>query len=133
MKKQLAVRIGMWMCIAVLAVGTLATRTIHAAPALAVVGDWDGALSAGGGSLPVVIHITQEKEGKLAATLDSPSQGATGIAISPITFKEPDVHFEIEKFGATYDGTMNKNHSEIAGTWKQGGQSMPLNFKRSSK
>lgn len=133
MKKQLVVMMGIWMCVAILALGTIAIKPTLATSAPAVVGDWDGALSAGGGSLPVVIHVTQDKDGKLAATLDSPSQGATGISISPITFKAPDMHFEIEKFGASYDGTMNTDHSEIAGNWKQGGQSLPLSFKRVSK
>jgi len=77
--------------------------------------------------------VAQDKDGKLTATMDSPDQGATGIAISSITYKEPALHFEIERFGAGYDGTMNKDNSEIAGNWKQGGVSLPLTFTRVSK
>lgn len=137
MKKQKAARPGMWAVMLALTVATLAVGTALAAPVPvptpAVVGDWNGALSTGGGSLRVVIHIAQDKDGKLSGTLDSPDQGATGIAISSITYKEPALHFEIEKFGAGYDGTMNKDNSEIGGNWKQGAASLPLTFKRASK
>jgi hypothetical protein len=133
MKKQQAARMGISVGMLALMVGALAIGTALAAPVPAVVGDWNGALSTGGGSLRVVIHVAQDKDGKLTATMDSPDQGATGIAISSITFKRPAVHFEIEKFGAGYDGAMNKDNSEITGNWKQGGTSLPLTFKRAGK
>lgn len=133
MKKQRTVRKGTWVGVLALMVAALAMGTALAAPAPAVVGDWNGALNTGGGSLRVVIHVAQDKDGKLTATMDSPDQGATGIAISSITYKEPALHFEIEKFGAGYDGTVNKDNSEITGNWKQGPASLPLTFKRISK
>ena len=137
MKKRKAVGLGMWVATVALTVATVAIGTVMAAPVpvptQAVVSDWNGALSTGGGSLRVVIHVVQDKDGKLSGTLDSPDQGATGIAISSITYKEPAFHFEIEKFGAVYDGTMSKDNSEIAGNWKQGSASLPLTFKRGSK
>lgn len=98
-----------------------------------VVGDWQGSLDTGGGSLRVVIHVLQGKDGKLTASLDSPDQNASGIEVSSITYKEPDVHFEVERIGGSYDGKMNKDSSEIAGNWSQGGASLPLVFKRAAK
>ena len=135
MKRHQTVRMGTWAGMLALTLGTLLIGTALAAPAPvpAVAGDWNGAISTGGGSMRVVIHVVQDKDGKLTATLDSPDQGATGISISSITYKEPAVHFEIVKMGAAYDGTMNKDHSEIAGDWKQGGGSAPLTFKRADK
>jgi hypothetical protein len=137
MKKQQTVRKGTWVGVLVLMVAALAMGTALAAPAPVpaptVVGDWNGALNTGGGSLRVVIHVAQDKDGKLTATMDSPDQNATGIAISSIAYKEPAVHFEIEKFGAGYDGTMSKDNSEITGNWKQGAASLPLTFERGSK
>jgi len=114
------------------AAGSMLTGLVLAspAPAPAVVGDWNGALNTGGGSLRIVIHVSQDKDGKLTATMDSPDQGATGITITSISYKEPNLHFELGNFGASYDGTMNKDNSEIAGTWKQSGTSLPLSFKR---
>jgi len=131
MKKQSAVRLKLWMWTPALMLSALVLGTAAAAPA--VVGDWSGAISTGGGSLRAVIHVAQDKDGKLTATMDSPDQGATGIAISSITYKEPALHFEIEKLGASYDGTMNKDNSEITGNWKQGPATLTLNLKRASK
>ena len=105
------------------------------APALVPtpVGDWEGKLDTGNGSLRVVVHISQATDGKLTGTLDSPDQGATGIAIGSVSYKEPDLHFEIERFGSSFDGKINKEGSEIIGRWKQGSASLPLTFERHSR
>jgi hypothetical protein len=49
--------------------------------------------------------------------------------ITAINYKEPTLHFESSPGLASYDGTMNKDHSAIAGTWKQGGTSLSLILK----
>lgn len=116
--------------------GTLLAITLGsalAALAPGVAGDWQGTLDTGSGTLRVVVHITQDKDGKLSGAIDSPDQGASGIAITSITYKEPDLHFEIDSIGGSYDGKMNKENSQIAGDWKQGGGSLPLTFKRVTK
>ena len=133
MKKQYGVWLNSRMWILALMLGALTLGQAVAASSPAVVGNWSGTLSEGNTSLRVVIHVAQDKDGKLTATLDSPDQGATGIVISSISYKEPALHFEIERLGASYDGTMNKPNSEIAGTWKQGGGALPLSFKRAGK
>ena len=56
-----------------------------------------------------------------------------GTAITSITYKEPALHFEIEKFRASYDRAINKDNSEITGNWKQNGLSLPLAFKCTGK
>jgi hypothetical protein len=103
------------------------------ATAPGVAGDWQGTLETPGGSLRVVVHISQDKDGKLSGAIDSPDQGASGIAITAITYKEPDLHFEVGSIGGSYDGKMNKENSQIAGDWKQSGASFPLTFKRVTK
>lgn len=103
-----------------------------AAPA-PVVGDWSGILSAGGTTLRVVVHVTQAADGKLAGTLDSPDQGASGIAMTSISFTAPAFHFEIESIAGTYDGKLDKDNSTIVGTWTQGGNELALTLKRAPK
>ena len=123
-------RLGLWTSLTGVLAFTLALSAVLAASAPAVVGDWEGALDAGNGhSLRVVAHFAQAKDDSLTGTLDSPDQGATGIAIT-IGFPQPDVHFDIEQFGCSFEGKINKENSEIAGQWKQGGASLPLTFKR---
>lgn len=125
---------GMAALLGTLALLVLLNMTAAASPAApGVVGDWNGSISTGSASLRVVIHVSQDKDGNLTAMMDSPDQGASGIAITSITFKEPALHFEIQRFGAAYDGTLNEGGSEIAGNWKQGSASLPLTFKRTGK
>jgi hypothetical protein len=81
----------------------------------------------------VIVHISQSADGKLTGSLDSPDQGATGIAIGTATYNEPDLHFSIESLGSSYDGKMNRDNSEITGYWKQSGLSLQLVFKRRGK
>jgi hypothetical protein len=106
---------------------------LSAAPALIVVGDWQGSIETGKGSLKVVIHIAASKDETFTATLDSPDQGATGIPMNLITYKEPDLHFEIERLACIYDGKISSDGSEITGLFKQGSGSASLAFKRVGK
>jgi uncharacterized protein len=103
---------------------------LHAADAPAIVGNWEGTMSAGGQSFRIVLHFTQTKEGALAATLESPDQGPGAMAIDKVEFKDAALHFEITPIAAAYDGTYDKAKDEISGTWKQSGQAIPLNVKR---
>ena len=77
--------------------------------------------------------MSKSGEGKLTGTMDSIDQGARDIPIDKIDYKEDTVHLELKKIGGTYDGKMSENGSEITGDWKQGGQSLPLVFKRLEK
>lgn len=132
MTKQYSGRSPSRMGMRALVLGTLALG-MAPVPAPSVVGDWQGTLATGSSSLRVVLHVTQDSDGKLSGTIDSPDQGATGIAISSISFKPPDLHFEIQRIASSYDGKMSKDNLEIAGEWKQGGGSFALTFKRTSK
>lgn len=91
-------------------------------------GDWRGTLNAGGTKLDLVLHVTT-KDGALSATLDSPDQGATGLAIDSITVTGKILRFEMSSLGARYEGTFSADGSQIEGEFTQG-QSLPLTFKR---
>lgn len=95
----------------------------------AIAGDWAGTLKAGPAELRLVLHITAAKDGSLSATLDSVDQGANGIPINSITLKDGKIALDVQAVHGTYEGTVNKDASEIAGTWNQG-QPLELNFKR---
>ncbi|MDR3738459.1 MAG: serine hydrolase [Terracidiphilus sp.] len=113
-------------------VSTLAVLLILAPLAMAqtsIAGDWNGVLNAGGAQLHLVLHIAQAQDGSLTATLDSVDQGANGIPVSEATLKDSKLHLDIAAVHGSYDGTVNKDTSEIDGTWTQG-QPLPLNFKR---
>ncbi len=96
-----------------------------------VAGDWKGTLNAGQMGLHLVLHINAAKDGALTATLDSVDQGAFGIPVSSISFSNGKLDLVVEAVHGAYTGTVNKDATEIDGTWSQG-QSLNLNFKRAT-
>jgi hypothetical protein len=133
MNKHTTLRFGFWTGLLMMIASTLLSVAMTRAAAPAAIGDWDGKIDTGSSILRVVVHISQAADGKLTGSLDSPDQGAKGIAIGSVTYKEPDLHFAIESLGSSYDGKMNKDNSEITGEWMQSGITLPLVFKRVSK
>jgi pimeloyl-ACP methyl ester carboxylesterase len=94
-------------------------------------GIWEGKLKVGPTELRVIVRIAQ-KDGKRTATLDSPDQGAKGIPIDEVEFKEDKLKLGLSKIKATYDGKLKADGSAFDGTWKQGAD-FPLTLKRVEK
>jgi hypothetical protein len=102
-----------------------------AAEARTIVGDWYGTLDPGAQAKKrIVVHISASQDGSLSGTIDFPDQETSGALITAITYKGPTLHFESSASQSAYDGTMNKDNSEITGTWKQNGGSLNLVLKR---
>ena len=107
--------------------GAAATGAAGAQDLPPLVGDWAGNLDTGGaGTLRIVFHVTQGSDGRLGATMDSPDQGAYGIAAGPVTRDGRDVRIEVGAVGGHYEGTFSEDGGRIDGTWHQGGASLPL-------
>jgi len=103
-----------------------------AAPATAppaIAGDWSGTLAVGPAQLRLVLHLAAAKDGTLKATLDSIDQGANGIPVNAVALVGSKLSLAVDAVHGTYEGTVNKDASEIAGTWTQG-RPLDLNFKR---
>jgi uncharacterized protein len=94
-----------------------------------IVGDWQGTLTTGAGELRLVLHIRNAQDGNLNATLDSVDQAANGIPVTAISLKDSRLKLTIDAVHGSYEGTVNKDATEIKGTWTQG-QPLDLNFKR---
>ena len=78
-------------------------------------GLWQGTLKVPGGELRVVFHINKAANGKLAATLDSPDQGARGIAVEECTFRNGKLTLAVKTISGGYEGTW-----EVPGTRSSG-------------
>jgi uncharacterized protein len=96
-----------------------------------VVGRWVGRLEAGGG-LTIVFNISQGQDGALKATMDSPDQGANGIAVSDATFTNDTLRMAVAMVQGRYEGRLSGDGSKITGTWQQSGLSMPLDLAKGS-
>jgi hypothetical protein len=113
----------------ILELGLVPARTM-AADTTPIVGNWEGTLDPGAQpKKKIVVHISASQDGSLSGTIDYPDQDTSGILITAITYKAPILHFESTGTGS-YDGTMNKDNSEITGTWKQGAAGVSLILKR---
>ncbi|GHT11493.1 alpha/beta hydrolase [Bacteroidia bacterium] len=98
-----------------------------------ITGQWNGVLKVQGTQLRLVFHITKTDAG-YSATLDSPDQGVKGIPTTSTTVETghaPSLKIVIPSIGAGYEGAL-ENDTIITGTFKQMGQSFPLNLSRAT-
>ena len=89
------------------------------ASAQEITGDWFGMLEGRSVALRIAIHINKDAAGALEGSMDSLDQGAMGIAISNVSFKDRVLKFAVDLAHAQYEGTLKPDGS-IEGTWNQG-------------
>jgi len=104
-------------------------QIIGQAPVKGFEGSWNGTLEAAGTKLRIVLDVTKSDTGTYAGKFESLDQGAT-IPIDTITVDNDKVRIEIKSASIVYEGTLNKDRTELAGTFTQGGQGFPMTFKR---
>lgn len=93
-------------------------------------GIWEGELQVIGQNLPLIFNF-QQVENEWTGTMDSPKQGAKGIALSKVLFDGLMLHFEVGNGVIIFDGLFVGEN--IQGTFKQSGMNLPLDLKRSNK
>ncbi len=93
--------------------------------AQSIVGAWYGTLNIAGTPLHVVFHISRNGEA-YSATMDSPDQGAAGLATDRTEFANNQLTIEASKFALKYTGVLRSDSGKITGTFVQGGSSFPL-------
>jgi uncharacterized protein len=110
----------------------LSCPVIGQTPAKGFEGSWQGTLEAGGTKLRLVVTVTKSDAGTYAGKLESLDQGAT-IPIDTITVNGDAVRLEIKSQAIVFEGTLNKEHTELTGTFTQADQQLPLTLKRSEQ
>ncbi len=88
-------------------------------------GDFNGQL----GPLALVLHLTKSADGTLGGTIDSPNQGARGIACSDFHLDGAALSFSVPAVNGSWTGTVSTDGATLTGTWSQG-TPMPLVFAR---
>lgn len=86
-------------------------------------GSWKGVLEIQGMEIPLVFHLDQQGS-EYTATMDSPSQGATGIPVDQATVTEGMLTLMVNAAGIKYTGTLEGEN--LKGTFYQGGMELPL-------
>jgi len=93
---------------------------------------WRGTLDVSVMQLRLELELNpagDEEPGKLIS-LD---QGNAEMVLDELTRVGDSISFSIKKMGVEFDGKMNANGKKISGTFKQGGQSFPLELTRGEK
>lgn len=96
-----------------------------------ILGTWNGALSIQGTQLRIVFHI-QEGEKGLSTKMDSPDQGAFGIATDETSWENGTLTIKAKALGMTFEGKPVAGKEQLTGTFKQGGMALPLELSRES-
>jgi len=91
-------------------------------------GSWNGILKFGGVELRLKLNV-KHSSNAYSATMDSPDQGVSGIVVSTTTFQDSVLKFEVGSAGISFEGKLYPGDS-IPGTFKQGGQAIPLTLTR---
>jgi fermentation-respiration switch protein FrsA (DUF1100 family) len=93
-----------------------------------ITGQWNGVLKVQGTQLRLVLNITKTDNG-ISSTMDSPDQGAKGIPTTTTGFENSILKITIASAKIEYEGTLGQDNV-IVGTFKQGGQSFPMNLSK---
>lgn len=94
-------------------------------------GDWEGIIDAPSGPLRITIHLKNQADKTVKATLDSLDQNAMGLPLTEVVQKGPAIEFQLRLANGGYKGALNKEATQLAGEWSQGGGSIALTLKKS--
>ena len=93
-----------------------------------VIGTWNGILKVQGMQLSLVFHVNKTDKG-FSSTMDSPDQKAFGIPVTKTNFENSKLTIAITNAGIEYEGVLGTD-GIIIGTFKQSGQSFPMNLSK---
>lgn len=85
-----------------------------------------------GQPLRLVLKMTNDESGA-NAVLVSVDQGGVEIPVSTIDQKDAKLALMVKMVGGEYHGEINKDGTELNGTWTQGGNDLPLKLKRKTE
>ena len=93
-----------------------------------ITGTWTGEIRTAQGGIPFNFNITAADDG-YTSTMDSPDQGAFGIAVDTTIFKESELTIKYAEADLVYVGNV-ENDTTMTGTLNQYGNALPLNMKK---
>lgn len=99
-----------------------------------VEGTWMGNLRVPGGlELRIVFNISTNPDGSIKASMDSPDQGALGIPVETVSYKDGNLNLEVKSIQGNFEGIYKEDSKTIEGKWKQAGSALPLVLSRVEK
>lgn len=99
----------------------------QAAPASAdLVGAWESRIAVGGQSIRVVFRLLPDG----TALMDSPDQGARGLAAEAPVVENGVVRIAVPAIGGRFEGRLSDDRQTLTGALTQGGMSVPVVLQR---
>jgi alpha-beta hydrolase superfamily lysophospholipase len=106
------------------------TAPAHAQPPKALAGPWHGTLATPANPPQLILHLTEQPAGGLAATLDVPAQKVTGLAFSGAAVRQDSLILLSDFLGVCYAARLSADGQQLTGRWKQNGEQWPLVLQR---
>jgi fermentation-respiration switch protein FrsA (DUF1100 family) len=90
-------------------------------------GLWMGSLELKGGQeLRILFNISTGSDGLPTATMDSLDQGASGIPVDKVVYKDGDLRLTVTAARGVFEGVLKEDGSALEGEWKQMVSVLPL-------
>ena len=94
-------------------------------------GDWEGSLQGPNGVLlPLVFHFKNQPDKTVAATMDSPGRNAMAMPLNNVKQTGQKVEIGLKIAGASFQGSLNKEGTELALQMIHDGGSSPLTLRK---
>jgi len=94
-------------------------------------GDWEGSLQAPNGVLhPLVFHFKNLPDKTVAATMDNPERNFMAMPLNNVKQTGQKVEFGLKIAGGSFQGSLNKEGTELALQMIHDGGSMPLTLRK---
>ena len=110
--------------------GEAKVELIPASPAVSkeLEGDWEGSLGAPNGGFRMAFHFQNQPDKTLVATFDTAN--ATNLPLNDVKQTGQKVEFGMRIAHGTFQGTLNKEGTELAGQFTHDGDSSPLTLRK---
>ena len=112
--------------------GEAKVELIPACPAVSkeLEGDWEGSLAMPNGAFRMVFHFKNQPDKTVKATFDPGN--ATGLPLNDVKQTGKKVEFGMRIAHGTFQGTLNKEGTELAGQFTHEANSVPLTLRKKS-
>jgi hypothetical protein len=112
--------------------GKIAAMVPSPAVAKEFEGTWEGSLVVPSGALRILLHLQNQPDKTVMGTVESPDQSTSSMPVATVVQKDASLEFKVRMVSGGFKGAINKEGTEIAGTWSQGNNNLPLTFKKTA-
>jgi hypothetical protein len=93
-------------------------------------GDWEGNLPMGGGGFQIAVHFRNQADKTVTATIDILNRGTMDMPINDVRQNGQKVEFGLKIAQSSFQGTLNKEGTEISGQWTHEAESLPVTLRK---